>query len=275
MIRDNQLIFLSCNHFPACLYRVEKRIKGYVSLQFMERGSIELSYGKEKSKWDQPVFWTGSPGPIYFASANGQPWNHRFVCFNGPLAQQWQREGLLFRGAFACPAPKVGHFAQVFDEFIFHQRDTSRWAKRKAINALEALLIQIAELRQPSPSPQSFLSRVEVLLADTRHFANDYNEIAQKMQISETTLRRRFYQLVGVSIHQFVLKKRVNRVQDLLLNTTLSLQEISDQMGYCDIYYFNRQFTKFTRVPPAVYRSMMLGLGERRKDGARIGTKKK
>jgi AraC-like DNA-binding protein len=57
----------------------------------------------------------------------------------------------------------------------------------------------------------------------------------------------------------YVLQCRANAARQLLTETDLPVKLIARQLGYQDVFFFTRQFRKFTGVPPALYRKSRQG----------------
>jgi iron complex transport system substrate-binding protein len=87
----------------------------------------------------------------------------------------------------------------------------------------------------------------------------DYDAIAAKLGMAESTLRRRFRDATGVPPHEFVLQARVNEARRLLGETNDPIKRIAQRLGYRDVYFFSRQFRQFAGVPPALYRKSRQG----------------
>lgn len=74
--------------------------------------------------------------------------------------------------------------------------------------------------------------------------------------LSSTYLNQRFRAMVGTSPIQFVILARTERAKILLEESSMSLGEISDSLGYRDVYFFNRQFSKTAGLTPGNYRKL-------------------
>lgn len=72
--------------------------------------------------------------------------------------------------------------------------------------------------------------------------------------MGERSLLRRFKKATGDSPSQYVQQIRINKARTLLETTTLSVENIMDQMGYLDASSFRRLFKKKCGVSPTEYR---------------------
>ena len=64
----------------------------------------------------------------------------------------------------------------------------------------------------------------------------------------------------GIPLHRYLLTVRLSRAAELITQTELSIGEISDRCGFCDIYYFSRYFKRAFGTPPSEYRRKNAGI---------------
>ena len=76
---------------------------------------------------------------------------------------------------------------------------------------------------------------------------------AENFHISPSSLRRAFISRLGVSPIQYLTELRMKRAVELLINSTLSIREISTECGYEDEKYFSRVFKKKYGYPPSAF----------------------
>ncbi len=253
------LFFLHCNHFRRCIATVDKHFDGYWSLQLMTRGAVRLSYGDEPMEELRGVWvWACWPGPrIRFGQAPDQPyWVHRYVAFRGPLVGRWQEQGLLPFPPQRPPAAPPGLFVRQFDALLALARRDDNWARLRAVNLLESLLLLLAEQRQARVTP--WLEEVEQRLARQATLWPEYQTLAREMGMGLSTLRRRYREQAGLSLHAQVLQRRIAAARELLGETALPIKEVARRLGYRDIYFFSRQFSQFAGISPGAYRRSRL-----------------
>lgn len=80
------------------------------------------------------------------------------------------------------------------------------------------------------------------------------NEMAKKYFYSPAYFSRAFKKNFGVSFSAYVQSVRVQKVIELLDCTTLSVEEISEKIGYHDKRELNRAFKNVTGTTPGEYR---------------------
>ncbi len=64
-----------------------------------------------------------------------------------------------------------------------------------------------------------------------------------------------FQEAEGVTLHQYIINKRLEKSKALLVNTRMSVSEVSLLCGFSGAGYFTEQFRKRTGLTPREYRS--------------------
>lgn len=83
-------------------------------------------------------------------------------------------------------------------------------------------------------------------------------QIAHAVCLSPSQLYKRFKAETGISIGAYQDKLVFYRATQLLAERELSLKEISQQLGFCDQYYFSRRFKAKMGKTPSHYRKYHL-----------------
>jgi AraC-like DNA-binding protein len=80
-------------------------------------------------------------------------------------------------------------------------------------------------------------------------------DLARAVELHPTYFSDQFKRVAGVRPLDYLMRRRMERAQYLLLTTRAPVKEIADKVGIADPAYFSRVFTKLCRVSPAAYRS--------------------
>lgn len=80
------------------------------------------------------------------------------------------------------------------------------------------------------------------------------SDLAKASHTSYRTLHRRFVEVTGKAPLTYWQALRIERVKELLEDTSHSLETIIEQVGYEDVSSFRRLFQRLTGVSPAQYR---------------------
>jgi AraC-like DNA-binding protein len=79
-------------------------------------------------------------------------------------------------------------------------------------------------------------------------------ELAEEAGLCRSQLTRRFIRATGLSPEAFLIQMRIDRARHLLTETQLPIAAVAQSLGYCDMYYFCRQFKAVTKRTPGRYR---------------------
>ena len=79
-------------------------------------------------------------------------------------------------------------------------------------------------------------------------------ELAEAINVSKSVLYRRFHAHFDCTVGEFINSKRIEKATSLLENTSLSLEEISQRVGFTNASYFTKIFKKLKATTPLKYR---------------------
>jgi AraC-like DNA-binding protein len=79
-------------------------------------------------------------------------------------------------------------------------------------------------------------------------------QMARQCGYSADHFSRVFRSVLGQSPQDYVVSARVNRARQLLLESSLSVSQIADVLGYQDVFFFSRQFKQKVGRTPSAYR---------------------
>jgi AraC-like DNA-binding protein len=80
-------------------------------------------------------------------------------------------------------------------------------------------------------------------------------DLARVAKLHPTYFSDRFRQLVGVRPLEYLMRRRIERAQYLLLASPASVKQIAGEVGIADAAYFTRAFTRYCGSSPSAYRA--------------------
>lgn len=80
-------------------------------------------------------------------------------------------------------------------------------------------------------------------------------KFAQMLNINPSYLSALFKKETGLTLTDFVNKKRMERAAELLSGTSLQIQTVAQQCGILDVNYFTKTFKKFSGQTPTAYKN--------------------
>ncbi|MBL7005655.1 MAG: helix-turn-helix domain-containing protein [Spirochaetia bacterium] len=84
------------------------------------------------------------------------------------------------------------------------------------------------------------------------------DEISASIFLSRNQCSRVFKQVAGVTIQDYILKKRLEKAAALLLQSNLPIKSIARLCGYSDPTFFCRQFKKIQACTPQEFRKKQM-----------------
>lgn len=85
---------------------------------------------------------------------------------------------------------------------------------------------------------------------------NDSEYISQKLQYDYTYLSNIFSEVKGITLQQFIIMNKIERVKELLLYDELNLSEISYKLHYSSVAHLSNQFKKVTGLSPTYFKQL-------------------
>ena len=83
---------------------------------------------------------------------------------------------------------------------------------------------------------------------------SDY--LSQKIKYNYTYLANIFAETQGITIQQFIIKHKVEKVKELILYKELNLTEIAFRLHYSSVSHLSNQFKKETGLSPSFYKKL-------------------
>ncbi len=108
------------------------------------------------------------------------------------------------------------------------------------------------------------IEKVKSVIIEMVHYADElpkinYSDyISEKLKYDYTYLSNLFSEVKGITIQQFIIIHKIERVKELLLYDELNLTEISYKLHYSSVAHLSNQFKKITGLSPSYYKSLKL-----------------
>ncbi len=85
---------------------------------------------------------------------------------------------------------------------------------------------------------------------------NYSNYISEKLGYDYTYLANTFSEVRGITIQQFIIIHKIERIKELLIYDELNLAEISYKLHYSSPAHLSNQFKKITGLTPTFYKQL-------------------
>ncbi len=106
------------------------------------------------------------------------------------------------------------------------------------------------------------IEKIKNVITEMIHYSDElpktnYSDyISQKLDLDYTYLSNVFSEVKGITIQQYIIINKIERVKELLLYDELSLTEISYKMHYSSVAHLSNQFKKITGLTPSFYKRL-------------------
>lgn len=106
------------------------------------------------------------------------------------------------------------------------------------------------------------IEKIKNVITEMIHYSDElpklnYSEyISKKLGYDYTYLANIFSEVKGVTIQQYIIVHKIERVKELILYDELSLSEIAYQLHYSSPAHLSNQFKKVTGLTPSFFRKM-------------------
>ena len=124
----------------------------------------------------------------------------------------------------------------------------------------ENLLSSGLELLDDSKS--ILIERIKNVITEMIHYLDEppsenYSAyISEKLNYDYTYLSNVFSEVKGITIQQFIILNKIERVKELLLYDELNLTEIAYKLHYSSVAHLSNQFKKITGLTPSYFKKM-------------------
>ncbi|CAN5357814.1 hypothetical protein BH11BAC1_BH11BAC1_03910 [soil metagenome] len=106
------------------------------------------------------------------------------------------------------------------------------------------------------------IEKIKTVIIEMVHYADEmpktnYSEyISEKLNHDYTYLANIFSEVKGITIQQFIINHKIEKVKELLLYDELNLTEIAFKMHYSSVAHLSNQFKKVTGLSPSHFQQM-------------------
>jgi AraC-like DNA-binding protein len=106
------------------------------------------------------------------------------------------------------------------------------------------------------------IEKIKTVIIDQVHHVNDRLKVNYSTLISAklgkdySYLSNLFSEVEGITIEQYIILQKIEKVKELLVYDELSLSQIADEMGYSSVAHLSNQFKKVTGLTPSHFKSV-------------------
>lgn len=106
------------------------------------------------------------------------------------------------------------------------------------------------------------IERIKNAIIEMIHYQDEIpkinfsNYLSEKLGHDYTYLANIFSEVKGITIQQYIITHKIEKVKELLLYDELNLSEIADKLHYSSSAHLSNQFKKITGLTPSFYKQL-------------------
>src|SRR5688572_2531693 len=106
------------------------------------------------------------------------------------------------------------------------------------------------------------IEKIKNVIVEMIHYSEEipkmnYSDyISEKLNYDYTYLSNIFSEVKGITIQQFIIINKIERVKELLLYDELNLTQISYKLHYSSVAHLSNQFKKVTGLSPSFFKQL-------------------
>ncbi len=178
--------------------------------------------------------------------------------FKGSLANNFTERLLMKMDDGLAHVGNVDEVIQDFDNLLaLGSRGYTATNVIHAVHVLQQTLSFLAlqlRLTDFNNSSKFDIDAVERLMRNNLHQELSLDTMAHYSQLSKFHFSKKFKELTDTSPIQHFINMKIQQACFQLDNTSQTIKEIGESLGYCDPYYFSRLFKESVGMSPKQYR---------------------
>lgn len=235
-------------------YEVRRTQFPYYGLEMVAEGNGELTLdGQHFPLTPGLLFAYGLQTPHRIVNQPPGRMRKFFVDIAGHQAKALLGEaGLLDKKPLRSPRPY--ELVELFEMLDREARGDADTARQLCEGVLRLLLtkIRLDCLIETPTMPRAYATyqRVRDHIEQGYLQFNTIEEVARQCDLTPIHLSRLFRRFAGTGAYQFLLRKKMNRAAELLVEDRMLVKEVAEELGFSDAFQFSRAFKRVYGIPP-------------------------
>ncbi|SMP64086.1 AraC-type DNA-binding protein [Neorhodopirellula lusitana] len=235
-------------------YEIDRQRFAYYGLEFVAEGQGDLTLGGEEYPLSSgSLFAYGPLTPHRIASRPPDRMRKYFVDIAGSEAKSLLEEAGLLDGK-PLRAPRAHEMVELFDMLDREASGDADCASEICAQVLRLILtkIRLGCLAECPTMPRAYSTyeRVREYLDVNFLTIHTIEEAAKQCDLTPIHLSRLFRRFGGMGAYQFLLRRKMDRAAELLLEENMLVKDVAEQLGFSDAFQFSRAFKRVHGLPP-------------------------
>lgn len=151
------------------------------------------------------------------------------------------------------------HFSTIYLGEASIQEDITTEQKQLLAKALAKSGLELMDDKEGI-----LMEKIKGSIVGLIHYSDDMKKVnfssylSKRLGLDYTFISQKFSEIEGITIEQFIIRHKIERVKELILYDKLSLTEIAWNLQYSSVAALSNQFKKFTGLTPTQFKSIKL-----------------
>jgi len=234
------------------------RVFGRFALVYLLEGAgryVDEAHDQTVAAGDLILVWPDRPHR--YGPGTGR-WQEMYLVFEGPGFAPWDHPTLLDRRQPVIHLRPVSLWSRRIAAVVQGDAATAPAALGDTLRLLQ-LLGQVVAARDAAASadPDEPLGRARELIEQQAHQLLDLPAIAESVDMSYPTFRRRFAEAFGQAPGQYRTEQVMQRARAMMIETDHTDARIAADLGFSDPFHFSKRFKQCTGQTPTQYRASL------------------
>ena len=152
------------------------------------------------------------------------------------------------------------NFISLLDRIIFEHSKNDKFSVRYQNLLINELMIDICrllpeEIYDFNDTDFNYVFNLQQEFENNYSFNFSLTQLADKYNISVSTLSHNFKKIAGLSVFEYLLSCRMAAAKTFLAKTNFTISEIVEKCGFADNSNFSRTFKRINGITPTAFRN--------------------
>ena len=247
-----------CGH-SYCLpsYNITRGTTYYYTIEYILSGSGYIRENDticQPSKGDTHVLHPGS-GQMLYVDSN-DPWEKIWIIFYGPLADTLFQSYKLTNRILYKGLNIEKQLTEMFE--IYDSDNLPLYEIQSRCSTIIFDIIQKMYLCKQDNNLDienaSIADKLKILIDNTSTYPISHTTLSKKLYCSRDHAIHLFSEKFNISPYKYMSQQRLKAIKNMLVSSTIPINDIASCMGFCDAGYFANWFKKNVGMTPSKYR---------------------
>lgn len=196
----------------------------------------------------------------YSISSNEDLWSLSWIHFDGPTMHAIHEKFIERCGAPCFSAPSASMLLELHQKVYSDSQNDNYVRDLTIMGDLTTIITNIMENCWHKANDKLVTTSSKNWAQIKEYVDSNYtneirlDELSKIFHVNKFYLSRKFKELYGFTINQYILDKRVSKAKELLRFSDYTITEIASICGFNDISYFTRMFKSIEGITPSAFK---------------------